>query len=146
MLNRGLALVATIVLLAQIAFAQSSSSPFTGLWVGTWTGGTTHDAYTPRMEIAVDERGQAQGRINWTLARANPAEPRQRGKVGLTGIEYVSGHVEGREILLAGDRLDDPNQILGKDLYRLVLSDDGSTLGGITSNGGTWSGLFYAKR
>jgi len=49
-------------------------------------------------------------------------------------------------VKMEGVSLDDPNSILGMDKYRLIMSDDGSTLGGITWDNGAWDALFMAKR
>jgi hypothetical protein len=49
-------------------------------------------------------------------------------------------------VKMEGVSLDDPNSILGMDKYRLIMSDDGSTLGGITWDQGAWDALFMAKR
>jgi hypothetical protein len=49
-------------------------------------------------------------------------------------------------VKMDGYALDDPNTILGMDKYRLVLSDDGATLGGITWDQGAWDAEFMAKR
>ena len=46
----------------------------------------------------------------------------------------------------AADLKDAVNTILGTDKYRLVLSDDGTTLGGITWDQGAWDAEFMAKR
>ena len=45
-----------------------------------------------------------------------------------------------------GRALDDPHYILGKDRYRLVLSDDGTALAGMTWDHGTWNGACSFKR
>jgi hypothetical protein len=52
----------------------------------------------------------------------------------MTGTEYVKGTFlpEAGVVKMEGWSLEDPNHILGTDQYRLILSDDGKVLGGIT--------------
>lgn len=45
-----------------------------------------------------------------------------------------------------GYEKDDPNGIIDLDQYRLAISDNGKVVGGITLNGGSWTGQFIAVR
>jgi hypothetical protein len=86
------------------------------------------------------------GTIVWTLRRAAENSPADYAhKVGMTGTEYVSGEMRGGVLVLNGYQKDDQNGILALDKYRLVLSDNGEVLGGITYNNGLWLGQFIAK-
>lgn len=139
-------IVCTMIMLAALA-APAAARPardFDGHWIGLWQGGATHDTYKPDFTLEDDGHGRINGVIHWTLLTAG--QPQQQGREGMTGTEYVAGHAEGGELVLDGVRVDDPNHILGRDSYRLVLSDDGKVLGGITSNGGTWTGSLRAER
>lgn len=66
----------------------------------------------------------------------------------MTGVEHTRGQFISNFgfLTLEGYALDDPNTILSMDRYRLVLSDDCTTLGGITRDNGDWNGQFIAKR
>jgi len=140
---RGTIIAITVILLALPAAARPARD-FDGHWVGMWYGGRTNDSYKPDLTLEDDGHGRIEGEIHWTLVSAG--QPNQQGREGMTGIEYVRGHVDGGELVMDGVRLDDPNHILGVDRYRLVLSDDGQVLGGITANGGGWTGTFRVER
>jgi hypothetical protein len=59
----------------------------------------------------------------------------------------VKGNLKGDELLeLNGYVLEDPAEIKGTDQYRLAISEDSKVLGGITLNGGSWTGQFIAMR
>jgi hypothetical protein len=143
---RGIVIGTTVVVLLALAPPAGArpARDFDGHWIGLWQGGRTHDTYKPDFTLEDDGQGHINGEIHWTLLTAGQSG--QQGREGMTGIEYVEGHVEGGELILDGVRLDDPNHILGRDAYRLVLSDDGNVLGGITSNGGGWTGALRAQR
>jgi hypothetical protein len=62
--------------------------------------------------------------------------------------EYVSGRTNttARTVTLAGTRKDDPNEVIGLDRYKMVVSDDGRVMGGITWNHGDWMGQIILRR
>ena len=139
-------IICTMILLAALAAPADArqARDFDGHWIGMWHGGRTNDSYKPDLTLEDDGHGHISGEIHWTLVDAGQSG--QDTKVGMSGIEFVQGHVEGGELIMNGVSLDDPNHILGMDRYRLVLSDDGNVLGGITSNGGSWTGTFRVER
>ena len=69
------------------------------------------------------------------------------GKAGKLGTEYVKGQMKGKGLLvLNGYKLDDPEDILVLDKYRLAVADDGKVIGGLSFNNGPWTGQFIAIR
>jgi hypothetical protein len=115
-----------------------------GPWNGVWTSDThVYDA-SLRMEVTAD--GQIEGAFTWKLRKSN--RPAYQSKIGKTGTEYVRGRFDAQSSLISvdGDRLDDPNKILGTDKYRLVVSENRKTLGGITWDHGSWGGRIFLRR
>lgn len=114
-------------------------------WHGFWSSPDGF-LYEADLRLSVDEENNAVGSIHWTL-RKSP-RPQESAKIGLTGVEHVSGVFlpESGLARIEGISLDDPNQILGVDKYRLILSDDASVLGGITWNHGPWTGQILLHR
>jgi hypothetical protein len=84
----------------------------------------------------------------WTLRKTSSnATPEFADKVGTTAIELVKGEMKGNGLLaLNGYEADDPAHMKGMDQYRLAISDNGKVVGGITLNGGSWTGQFIAVR
>ena len=127
--------------------AASVSTAATGEWHGMWTapGGWLYEA---DMQISAGLADNITADIHWTLRAAPTAQTAYQGKIGMTGVEHTKGvFLPGDGVVkMEGVSLDDPNSILGMDKYRLIMSDDGSTLGGITWDQGAWDALFMAKR
>jgi hypothetical protein len=105
-------------------------------WHGFWT--RAGYVYEADAAFAVAPNNTVDGSINWTVRRS--PKPEEQAKIGLTGVEHVSGIFlpDSGVLRLEGTSRDDPNTILGLDKYRLILSDDANVLGGITWGGGTW--------
>jgi serine/threonine protein kinase len=120
---------------------QTLSTPITtatvaGKWQGQWNSsqGNIYSA-----EVNLDKAGSAnsiQGSITWTLISS--ALQSRQSKIGLTATEFVKGNYNPmtRILSMEGYRKDDPNNIIALDIYRLVLSGDGKSLGGATGNPG----------
>jgi hypothetical protein len=146
--------VAGLVLLGGLANAQTVN--VAGEWRGIWTNpeGLVFSA-TMTLETgkscktcAVVGDGAVWGKIVWTLRKAgeNPSAE-LAAAVGKTATELVKGNLKGDELLeLNGYVLEDPAEIKGTDQYRLAISEDGKVVGGITLNGGSWTGQFIAMR
>lgn len=68
------------------------------------------------------------------------------GKKGKSGIEYAEGSFTSatHDLELTGKTLDDPNVILGNDVYHLKLSAGKDVIYGSTETQGTNEGIFYA--
>ena len=71
------------------------------------------------------------------------------GRAGRSGTEFVHGRYLpiGRVLQLEGYKMDDPNGIVaGVSKYRLVVADDLSVIGGITSDTFAWAGQLFLTR
>jgi hypothetical protein len=92
--------------------------------------------------------GGVRGKIVWTLRKAGPnSPPEMAANRGATVTELVKGEMKGEGLLiLNGYEADDPTHLRGPDQYRLAISDNGKVVGGITLNGGSWTGQFIAVR
>jgi hypothetical protein len=114
-------------------------------WHGFWTSPSGY-LYEANMHLSVAADNSVTGDIHWTL-RKSP-HPEERVKLGLTGVEHVSGTwlPDSGVVRVEGISLDDPNHILGVDKYRLLLSDDAKVLGGFTWNHGPWTGQILLHR
>ena len=147
--------LAGLILLGGLASAAQTVN-VAGEWRGTWTspdGMVFSAAMTLQTgkgckNCAVMGDGAVWGKIVWTLRKAgeNPS-PELAAMVGKTATELVKGNVKGEELLeLNGFVVEDPAEIKGTDQYRLAISEDGKVIGGITLNGGPWTGQFIAMR
>jgi hypothetical protein len=147
-LSLGLLAIGWLLVAPASAWAQNVSeadrAALAGPWQGLWSSDTHEYAATIRLNAAGN--GQVEGTINWTL-RKSP-RPEYQAKIGQTGVEHVRGtfRTDGSLLSLDGYRLDDPNKILGMDKYRLVVSDNRKTLGGVTWDHGGWGGRLFLKR
>jgi hypothetical protein len=133
------------ILLSESPVLPSTPASFSGLWIGAWTAPEGW-IYTARMSLRAGSSTTVNGDIYWTVKQAPASRSDYAAKIGLSGTEFVSGHIEGNEIIMDGYRLDDPNHVLGLDKYRLVLSDSGTVLGGITEHHGTWNGQLLVMK
>ncbi len=127
-----------------------------GEWRGIWTNPTgfvfsaelTLEAGAGCKTCAATGDGSIRGKIVWTLRKAGSNAPEEYAKkVGVPATEFVKGEMKGDGFLvLNGYDKDDPNGIIGMDKYRLVISDNGQVIGGITFNNGPWTGQFIAMK
>jgi|HubBroStandDraft_6_1064221.scaffolds.fasta_scaffold343220_2 hypothetical protein len=133
---------------AQSADAKSGTpADAIGHWHGFWAapGGWSYEV---DMQIHAGLADNITADLTWTLRAAPASRTDTQGKIGMSGVEHAKGTFSpGCSVVkMDGYALDDPNAILGTDKYRLVLSDDGATLGGITWDQGAWDAEFMAKR
>jgi hypothetical protein len=147
--------LAGLILLGGLACAAQTVN-VAGEWRGIWTN-PDGMVFSASMTLqtgkgcktcAVVGDGVVWGKIVWTLRKAgeNPS-PELAALVGKTATELVKGSLKGEELLeLNGYVLEDPAEIKGTDQYRLAISEDGKVVGGITLNGGSWTGQFIAMR
>lgn len=126
-------------LLLTLGLTRAPAPSPAGTWKGTWDS-PDGSVYSATMTLTT-QGDSVDGSINWTLAAAT--RPDLKPKIGQHGTEFVRGvyHVDCRMVEMAGYRLDDPNHILGMDHYELVLAPNGAGLGGVTENGGAWTGM-----
>jgi len=145
---------ALVAMLAGLAFAlpavaQSekplSTLDLSGTWRGQWISPPGF-LYAAILTLRVGADGLATGSFAWTLMRS--PRPEEQSKLGMGATEYVSGRTNttARTVTLAGTRKDDPNGVIGLDRYKMVVSDDGRTMGGITWNHGDWQGQIILSR
>ena len=116
-----------------------------GTWKGTWDS-PNGSVYAATAELTVTPDGTVDGSISWTLKDTRRAD--LLPKVEQSGTEYVHGTYDARcrVLALAGYKLDDPQQILGMDRYELILAANAGGLGGVTENGGAWTGMLSLRR
>lgn len=117
-----------------------------GPWRGVWTGGAGLSEYQAELNVTIETSGRVDGQFTWMLVRS--PRPEEQGKIGMRGVEQVEGAFDPNTgaLTLRGTRLDDPNDILETDVYRLVISPDGRHIAGITREGGSWQGRIDLTR
>ena len=138
-------LVTPQVLAQENVLPDSAIAAINAVWHGEWTNPIGH-VYSAEMHLTVSNNGTIQGEIDWTLQKS----PRdyEQAKVGLKGIEFVSGKYDAANKLLvfSGYKKEDPDTILGLDQYRLLLAENEKVIGGITFDNGDWRGIFSLIR
>jgi hypothetical protein len=144
--------LAGLILLGGLGCAAQTGS-VTGEWRGIWTN-PAGMVFTATMTLetgpscktcAVISEGDIRGQIVWTLRKAGSNATAESD--GTTFTEQVKGEMKGNGLLvLNGYEIDDPTHMKGTDQYRLAISDNGKVVGGITLNGGSWTGQFIAAR
>ena len=149
-MKRLVVLVGFVLIGAGVCSAQRTT--VAGDWRGVWTGpdGSVYSAEMTLEEgpgcktCALAGAGSVRGRIVWTQQKAGP---KTGGAVGATSTELVMGEVKGDGLLvLNGYERDDPGRVKPLDHYRLAIADTGNVMGGITLNGGPWTGQFIVMR
>jgi hypothetical protein len=126
------------------AVADADRQILAGPWIGIWNSDTMEYGASVSLSVAAD--GSIEGKIDWTLRKSGRAD--YASKIGMKGVEYVRGKFQPGSSVVSFDgyRLDDPNKILGTDRYRLILSENRATLGGLTWDHGSWGGRIFLKR
>ncbi len=122
-----------------------TAGEMSGVWTGQWTSPKGF-VYAATLDIQIRQDGFANGSLTWVLKQSPRAEDRAR--VGKTAIEYVSGrtNMTARTMTLAGTRKDDPENLIELDRYKMVISDDGRVMGGLSLNRGDWLGQIVLTR
>lgn len=143
-----LAFLFTLIALAP-AVAQTerqlTARDLSGMWHGQWVSAAGY-LYTTTLTLAALPDGRVEGHFAWVLKRSPRAD--EQAKLGMDATEFTTGRVDfaARTVSLNGTSKDDPNNVIGLDRYRLVVSDDLRTLGGITWNHGNWQGQILLSR
>ena len=112
---------------------------------GTWTKINTTYEFEFDLILRMKESNRVEGYFIWKLVRydENNTSSKQyyEKKMGMTGIEYVIGiyNHSKSEYILKGYKKQDPQGIIGMDIYNLKLGENGD-IGGITNANGTWLG------
>jgi hypothetical protein len=119
--------------------ADAAATALQRVWRGRWRGGEAEYDATVQLTLRAD--GAVDGRIQWVLVRAPSARSDLEAKIGAQGVEHVRGTFDAmsRMLALEGYRKEDPRSVIGLDHYRLILSEDLSTLKGSTRSHGTWA-------
>ena len=149
-MKRLVVLAGLVLMGVTMCFAQRGT--VAGDWRVIWTS-PDGSVFSGEMRLeqgrgcktcALAGEGSVRGRIVWTLRKAGP---KSGGEVGATSTELVMGEMKGEGLLvLNGYERDDPGKIKSLDHYRLAIADTGNVMGGITLNGGPWTGQFIAMR
>ena len=130
------------------AFANDEKRLTPGELSGTWSGQWTSPkglVYAATLDIQIRQDGFANGSITWVL-KASP-RPEDKARLEKTAIEYVSGrtNMTARTMTLAGTRKDDPENLIELDRYKMIISDDGLVMGGLSHNRGDWLGQIVLR-
>jgi len=145
--HTGFIITLFVVLIITAAFpaGAADSKDLAGGWHGFWTAPEGW-LYEADMVLTVDAQNNVTGAIHWTLLKS--PRPGEQGKLGLSGVENVKGVFlpQCGMVRMEGTSLEDPNNVLGLDKYRLILSDNSQVLGGITWHHGPWTAQFLLKR
>ena len=114
-----------------------------GNWSGNWNSNTTDFTASVNLQSAGDDK--ISGQILWTLR--STTNPKKIGKEGLSATEYVQGNFDRttRTLSLNGYQTNDPNGLIIKDKYKLVLAENNQQLNGF-SFGGKTRGKFNLRR
>ena len=112
-------------------------SPLESTWQGDWKSRDGfHYAFAMQLDAA--ETGQAEGRISWEL-KATPPKSHLAGRIGATGIEYVSGQFNRRKglVTIKGYEVSDPS-LLALDSYKFQIKPDQISFIGMSLHRGEW--------
>ncbi|MGD9979327.1 MAG: hypothetical protein AB7H66_04035 [Hyphomonadaceae bacterium] len=142
---RILLLCLTLIFVAMFAAPASAQGFPPGPWRGIWTGATGYE-YQAELNFTLENSGRVQGQFTWMLVQSPQHE--EQAKIGLRAIEHVEGAFDAAtgSLTLRGTRIDDPNGIIGADVYRLVVSPNGQYIAGISENNGSWQGRIDLTR
>jgi hypothetical protein len=143
------AVLLVLIASALPAIAQTSSdlpaTDVTGEWQGQWTSPSGY-LFTAALKLQVAPDGMAGGTFVWVLKRS--PLPEEQRKLGLTATEHVSGRFDpvAGTLVVAGTRKDDPHDVIFMDRYRLIVSGNGRTMGGLSRNLGDWDAQLFLAR
>lgn len=141
-------LLLSIVVVSWNLTAQQTArmaAPYSGSWSGQWSNEKDY-IYLADMTLRTAGNGGVEGQIVWTLFMS-PLES-DDNRIGLTATEFVRGSYDtsSKILTIEGYSKDDPQGIIGLDLYKLILAENGAAMGGITRNNNTWRGLIGFSR
>lgn len=106
-------------------------------WQGDWKSRNGFH-YGLAMRLGVAPSGAADGEISWQLLKAPEGNP-LAGRIGATGIEYVSGLFDREDgiAILDGTRVSDPS-LLALDSYKFQIKPDKHSFIGMSKHYGEW--------
>jgi hypothetical protein len=107
-----------------------------GIWEALWVSpNSLRWEYSTVLSVVISQ-GLAYGSNTWTVIQS-PHD----SWAGKSATEYLEGtyNYTTRLLELRGTSKDDPENIITLDAYQLTLSEDGMSLSGKSSCGGSWS-------
>jgi hypothetical protein len=143
------------VLVCGASVCSAQASRIAGEWRGIWTNpaGSVFTAEIILQEgsacklCAGSGEGSIRGRIVWRLRKAGPNDTQAlAAQAGATGTELVKGEMKGAGLLILNGYQWEDTALKSLDQYRLAISDNRQVIGGITLNGGSWTGQLIAVR
>ena len=151
LLNGRAALAALLLLIASTLPGLAQTKPdlpandLTGEWQGSWISPSGY-LFTTTLMLQVSPNGAVNGTFVWTLKRS--PLPEEQRKIGMAATEYVSGRFDAAAgtLVVAGTSKNDPHDVIFTDRYRLVIADNGRTMGGLSRNLGDWDGQLFLAR
>lgn len=121
------------------------STDIAGTWRGQWMS-QAGSVYAATLVLRAMPNGTIDGNFAWVLEKSS--RPEDQGKIGKDGVEYVSGRANttARTVNLSGTSKNDPYGVVYLDRYKMVISDDGLVMGGLSENQGDWKGQIVLFR
>ena len=148
-MRAALAALLILVALALPGIAQTKPDlpaiDVAGEWQGQWISPSGY-LFTATLKLQLAPDGVASGTFVWMLRRS--PLPEEQRKLGQAATEYVSGRFDpaAGTLVIAGTRKDDPHDVIFVDRYRLIVSGNGRTMGGLSRNLGDWDGQLFLAR
>ena len=118
---------------------------------GNWTKLETTYDFKFDLYIQFTSGNQVKGVFHWEVMNYDEnlewSKEYYREKIGDAAKEYVRGtyNPKTKQYILKGYKKDDPNLIIGLDLYRLKENENGDIDGDSKTNN-TWKGRVNGKR
>jgi len=137
--------------LCLILTISSTLSSQTLQFNGTWTKVSTTYKFDFDLILKVSSSNQVEGYFLWKVIEYDKnnilSKQHYEKKINLTAKEYVKGiyYPSKGEYVLKGYKKDDPDNIIGIDIYELKIDRNGE-LGGITNSNGSWLGRINGKQ
>jgi outer membrane protein OmpA-like peptidoglycan-associated protein len=138
-----------IIVLLCILFCDCFSFSQIENAIGSWKGNWTNDEgylYNFVLNLNIKNNDELKGEIKWELVTSPNIS--EKNKLHLTATEFVTGNYDDQTniIYLKGTDKNDPNNIIGLDVYNLVLKDNNNSISGKTENHGNWKGTLNGTR
>jgi len=135
------------LLLASSSTLLSQTQQFNG----TWTKVNTTYQFDFELTLKINSSNQVEGYFLWKVIKYDEhnilSKQHYENKLNLTAKEYVKGvyYPSKGEYLLKGYKKEDPNSIIGIDIYKLTIDENGE-LGGTTNSNGSWLGRINGRQ
>jgi len=133
-----------LILNASTVFCQTRK--FSGVW------SKVHTTYNFQFDLTLNikEGNTVEGYFIWKVIQYDKnnklSQIHYQNKIGTTAIEYVKGTYapSAGKFNLRGYKKDDPNNIIGIDIYE-ITEDKKGNISGTTNANGTWLGRINGK-